>query len=213
MRKYHCITILLTLIVVIMPYSVSIDSEYIERDEIPKDLGLNVLRIYNYHNESLLFFDGYHQKGVIYLGDFKDIEHLYDYSTLDFILVQKNTSESFSPDLLLTPELSNVELQDEDNSIVVIDENTLLLELKRFKFIISSKLLAMEDIIDYDAQFFILNSSKDIIDIKNTFSVEQIFLVGDFPEENGSIISIIPKSYYVQFVCNQTSYKYEYRSY
>lgn len=213
MRKYYCITILLLFVVLIRPNTISTDSEYIEREEILKDLGLNILRIYNFNAEPLLFFNGYHQKGVIYLGDFNDIQHLYDYSSLDFILVKKNSDTASSFEILLTPNVSTVELQDDDNSIVVIDKNTILLELKRFKFIISNNRLVSEDIVDYDPQFFILKNCDDIEDTQKNFSVEHIFLVGDFSENIDSSVTVIPHNFYVQFMCNQTSYKYDYRKF
>ena len=213
MKRYFTIIILFLLFIAVIPIrDVYTDSEYIERKEIPKDLGLNVLEIYNYKDKPLFFFDGYHQKGVIYLGDFADIQSLYDYSSLDFILVQRNSTQSQKSNLLYTSQIINVELQDDDNSLSVIDEDTVMLELKRFKFIISNE-LNIDEIKKYDAQFFVLINSDDIHEIQNTFSVEQIFLVGDYPDDNNNIISVIPKKYYIQFICNHSSYKYKYNQY
>ncbi|SES81953.1 hypothetical protein [Anaerobranca gottschalkii] len=206
MKKFCSIIILLFLL--------NLNTEYIEREEIPKDLGLNVLEIYNYKEEILIFFDGYHQNGVIYFGDFKDIHLIYDFSDLDFILVRDNTSNVKNLNFYFIGQRTNIELQDEDNNLIIIDENTIFLELKRFKFIISNDLVSVQHLYKYDPQFFILSQLTDITKVIESFSVEQIFIVSEeYPSENNPLVSLIPKGYYVQFICNESSYKYQFKMY
>lgn len=187
-------------------------SEYIERNETPKDLGLNVLEIYNYKDMPLIFFDGYHEKGVIYLGDFSDIYPIYDFNTLDFILVKKNTSGKSFSKLYLSEDINFIELHDKDNSLRIVNNDTVFLHLKRFKFIITNQLELNAEIKEYDAQFFVLVDSNTLYEIQESFSVEQIFLIGDHDDSNHSL-SAVPKKYFVQFICNDSSYKFQLKQY
>ncbi|SHJ92009.1 hypothetical protein SAMN02745227_01062 [Anaerobranca californiensis DSM 14826] len=200
--------------IIILAFLLNLSTEYIEREEIPKDLGLNVLEIYNYREKILIFFDGYHQSGVIYLGDYKDIQQIYDFSDFDFILVKDNTSDVKNLNFHYIGEITNIELQDEDNNLVIIDENTIYFELKRFKFIISNDLGPLEHLYKYDPQFFILNQMSDISKVLESFSIEHIYLVTEeYPSEDFPLVSVIPKGYYVQFICNDSSYKHQFKIY
>jgi hypothetical protein len=212
MRKIFSTILLLFLLQ--LSTNISTNSSYIEREEIPKELGLNVLEIYNYNGKILIFFDGYHQKGVIYLGDFIEIQSIYNFSNLDFILTKENTTNTKNLNFYKIGEITNLELQDDDNNIIIIDSNTLYFELKRFKFIISNDLVSIENLYKYDPQFLVIEKNTDLIKIQESFSVEQIFLVNkEFPPDINPIISVIPPNYFVQFICNNTSYKFQIKFY
>lgn len=215
MRKFGPFFIILFLILTFMQSATMItDGEFIERNEEPKQLGYNLLEIYNYKGKPLIFFDGYHQTGAIYLGDFKEIENLYNFKKLDFILVDRNSGGQDLNNFYFLQETDAIELQDEDNSISIINNNTIVVELKRFKFIVSKELNITDELQKVDAQFFILDRVDEIEIIQESFSLEKIFLISNEHEsDNSPLISLVTDNHFVQFICDTSSYRYEIKTY
>lgn len=188
------------------------DNDFIEREEIPKEHEDNFLKIYNYHGNPLIYFNGYHEKGIIYMGDYKDIYKSYNHENMDFVVVKTNSKEiPMNSHTYMANSTTELQLTDDDNSLRITSKETIILELKRFNFIISSQLEICEELIKEDSQFFILSELGQLGQIKECFSVEQIFLIGDeYPVNEDPDISVIPHNYYIEFISNSSSYNFKY---
>ncbi|QNO13467.1 hypothetical protein HYG86_01095 [Alkalicella caledoniensis] len=189
-----------------------IDSDFIERNEEPKEHEDNYLEIYSLEGVPLIKFNGFHEKGLIYLGDFAKVSDLYTENKLDFVLVKSNSTNTLKSNIYTVKSNTEIPLIDDDNTLRIHSEDTILLELKRFKFIISTNLNIDQQLMKEDSQFFVLSDVSQIEKIKESFSIEQIFSVGDeYPTNHYPMLSVIPDNYYVQFVSNSSSYNFKYK--
>ena len=209
MKIIHLILILLTM--VFLNSTVSVDSEYIERREIPKDIEYNFIEIHNYKEYPMIFFYVSDQKGVIYLGETNDIAHIYNINELDIVITKEKYRNGKNYHNTINPK--TVPLENSDNEVNIINENTIQIVLERFKFIISTQLEIQPEEIG-DNQFFILSQITDIEKYQESFSVEQIFIINNqYPPEHHPIVSVIPENFYIEFICDKASYEFQYKKY